>query len=213
MLVLRQSIRQTLQQRLTAAQRLQISSVVLALRLELVDALRGERYEPQGQCPKCSHKMEPAQVIQGFNRDVNDFTTCCPKCRHRFTPMLVCFAATGIRLELPFFCDSQTLNQMHGKEHLTPEQFSREHPAIYRAAIVHHGGLQQAFAKIGIKYPFEPVHDWKSKVRPFLGRLPDTRIAEAVHEPVRVIRAMRKELGIERFLVHKLLDEESGDDE
>ncbi|KKS53984.1 MAG: hypothetical protein UV20_C0043G0006 [Candidatus Magasanikbacteria bacterium GW2011_GWA2_42_32] len=164
-----QRLRQSL--RLSQAQRLQIQEHAFTLRLALIHELRDERYEPKAICPACSRELTPMEIIRGFNQDPNDFTTCCSACSRRFEPTLVCFG-DGTYIELPFYCDCQTLAQLQGKETLQPERFAMEYPAIYRSAIVHHGGIRQAFAKVGIQYAFEEISDWKNKIRSFLGRLP-----------------------------------------
>lgn len=179
---------------------------VFSLRMELIEALRGERYRPRGICPSCGRKLKPEEIIAGFNRDPNDFTTKCPGCGTRFQPILICFGRE-MNIELPFFCSAQTLAQMRGKEALPPEEFAWRHPAIYRAAIVHHGGVRQAFAKIGIEYPFEEALDWRNKIRPFLGRLPDTIVAKCANVSARVIGAMRRKLGVKRYAKSVTLDE------
>ncbi|TSC67085.1 MAG: hypothetical protein G01um101472_533 [Parcubacteria group bacterium Gr01-1014_72] len=179
----------------------------LSLRLALIGELWDERYEPQAVCPKCRRALTPTEIIGGFNQDPNDFTTECTGCCHRFPPELVCFGNAS-RVVLPFFCDSQTLHQLSGKERLSPKQLASEHPAIFRSAVIHHGSVRRAFERIGIRYPFEEIADWKDKVRGFLGRLPDTIIAECVDVSVKVIRLMRRELGIARFNPRLAMEED-----
>jgi len=200
-------VRQSL--RLSQSQRLQLQAQSLGLRLRLIHELHGERYEPKAQCPNCLRDLTAVEIISGFNRDPKDFTTRCTKCGKRFQPRLVCFNDVS-RTELPFYCDVQTLDQMRGKETMTMEQFSKEHPAIYRSAIVHHGSLSQAFKKIGINYPFKEIPDWRNKIRGFLGRLPDTTIAKCVNVSTSVIRKIRKESGTPRFLKSEALKETEG---
>lgn len=199
-----QSLAQTL--RLTQEQRHLLIQRAVSHRLALLEALREERYEPRGDCPRCSRKLTPAEILRGFNRDPEDFTTGCTACGHRFEPKLICFGA-NFSLELPFFCSSQTLAQLSGKEALSPETFARAHPALYRSAIVHHGGLRRAFALVGIAYPYKEVPDWMRKVEPFLGRMPDTVIAECADVLVRRIRRLRRSLGIGRYSLRAAIDE------
>lgn len=201
-------LRQELKLRLTPEQQIRIEGRLFELRLALVGALRDERYEPRARCPNCDIRLEPGQILAGFNDDPTDFTTECPRkeCKHRFQPSLVCFG-TGSQIELPFFCSAQTLHQLNGLERLTPEEFSQQHPAIFRAAIAHHGSLAGAFKKIDITYAHVEDHDWKSKIGPFLGRLPDKTIAELVHTTPRTIAAMRKRLKIKPASRRKILDE------
>lgn len=200
-----QSVEQKLEQRIE--KRLRLRQRAFALRMELVQALRGERYVPKGDCPRCNKKMTPVEIIQGFNRDPNDFTTRCSnrRCRHRFAPILV-WHANAVRAEAPFYCAAQTLAQLPRKETLSPERFAREQQAVYRSAIVHYGGIGQAFRKIGIAYAFKEVADPKRKIKPFLGKLPDTVIAECADVSVYAIRKMRKQLRIARYTAPKNLN-------
>ena len=169
-----------------------------ALRLELVQALRDEEYRPQGDCPECFHKLTAVEIIRGFNRDPNDFTTACPKCKHRFIPRLVLLAGET-RGEMAFYCAVQALEQLRGKEALAPEELLAKHQAAYRSAIVHYGSIRSAFEKIGVDYRFPEISDWRAKVKPYLGRLPDTIVAECAGVSRHVVSRMRKKLGISRF--------------
>ena len=201
------SIRQSQSLRLTQAQRvLVVQTHILTLRLALIQALRDEEYKPEAECPKCLRKLTPVEIISGFNQDPNDFTTCCSACGHRFEPLLICLG-NGSRLELPFFCDSQVLAQMRGLEDLSPEEFSAKRPAVYRSAIVHHGSIRKAFQKIDIEYPFEEIPDWKNKINGFLGRLPDTVIAQYVDVSVASIRQFRWKLQIPKYTSGRALIE------
>jgi len=199
---LRLSLTQKLCQRQELTQRLVIGQL-FTLRLALIQELRSEQYRPRAECPECGRKLTPGEIIQGFNDDPRDFTTCCTGCGRRFEPKLICFA-DGARVELPFFCNSQMLEQLRGKELLSPKQLARRHPAIYRSAIVHHGGISQAFKEIGINYQFEEIPNWQAKVEPFLGRLPDGMIARCVDVSPSVIRRMRQKQGIGPYTRRKL---------
>lgn len=203
---LRQTQRLAQSLRLSHEQRHQLAQRALSRRLGLIEALREERYEPKASCPRCDRKLTPLEIIRGFNRDPNDYTTGCSACGHRFEPKLICQGA-NFSLEIPFFCSSQTLAQLPGLETLPPDEFLRLHPAVYRSAIVHHGGIRKAFAQIGIVYPFEEIHDWKSKVEPFLGRVPDTMIAECADVSVSAVRRHRRSLGVRRYTIRAALAE------
>jgi|TARA_Y100000310_G_scaffold299617_1_gene334619 hypothetical protein len=191
--------------KLTAEQRASVEAKVLGIRLELVQALRGEKYEPNATCSRCNRKLTPLEIIKGFNNDPNDFTTCCSACGYRFEPRLVCFV-DGARIEVAFYCDCQTLEQLRGKENLSPKELCAKFPAIYRSAIIHNGSIKRSFKKIGINYLFEEVSIWKNKIKPFLGRLPDTVIANYVNVSPSTIGAMRKKLGIARYSKRMLLE-------
>lgn len=194
--------------RLSSAQRLLVFGHTFGLRLALIGELR-EPYRPEGDCPNCGRKMTLAEIIRGFNQDPRDFTTCCTKCGCRFPPLLVLADENGIgRGEMAFYCAIQTLDQLRGKEYLPPKAVAKKHPAVYRSAIIHFGSLKSAFKKSGVDYPYEEeVNDWGNKIQPFLGRLPDTVIADCVDKPVAIIRKMRREMGICRYTADKALAE------
>lgn len=192
---------------LTTQQQAPVHAYKFLVRLALVAELRGERYEPKGKCPACGRDMTPVEIIRGFNQDPNDYTTACTACGYRFAPTLICFGDNNSPIEIPFYCDIQTLEQLRGRDNLSPEQLARICPGVYRSAIVHHGGIRSAFKKIGIDYPFEEISAWQNKVAPFLGRLPDTVIADSAGVKVSAIRALRKKLGVERYTLSRSLNE------
>jgi hypothetical protein len=142
--------------------------------------------------------LSAAEIIQGFNQDPDDFSTGCVACHYRFNPRLICFGE-GTRIELPFYCAMQVLERLPGKEMLSPEEFSKAHPAIYRSVIVHHGGLCQAFAQMDIVYSFEEINGWKAKIIPFLGRLSDRAIAGCVNVSAVTIGNFRRKLDIPAY--------------
>lgn len=186
------SMGQHMEQRMSVAQRMEER---LALRLELLEALHGVRYQPEGDCPRCHRKLTKVEILRGFNNDPNDFTTRCTGCGCRFQPKLV--HSTPIsRAQVPFFCPSQTLHQLRGKEVLSAEELQRQYPAIFQSARVHFGSLAAAFARNSVSYALEMIEHWKGKVRGFLGKLTDKLIAECVGAPVKDVRAYRRELKI-----------------
>ena len=191
---------------LSLEQRIKMQQFSFSLRMDLIKAIRNERYEPKATCPSCAREMTPVEIINGFNHDPNDFTTACSGCGHRFEARLICFG-NGVTVELPFYCGLQALEKLRGKQNLSPEQLCRRLPGVYRSAIVHHGSIRRAFEELGIRYLFEEISDWKSKAGPFLGRMPDTIIADCVDASVKVIRAMRRKLGISRYTLSKTLEE------
>ncbi len=166
--------------------------------MELTHTIRGEKYTPEAKCPNCTHNMTPAEILHGFNRDTNDFTTCCSHCRLRFEPLLVCSGRSS-KLSLPFYCDCQTLQHLRGKAPLAPDELLRKYPAIYHSAIIHYGNLNNAFKQIQTSYEFKENYDWENKVLPFLGQLPDTVIAQCANVSVGTIKKIRKGLGIEPY--------------
>lgn len=201
------SLRQSVRQVLTVEQRqVAIAAHVLSLRLALVEALHGVKYEPRAVCPACNRRLVPLEILKGFNADVNDFTTECTACHTRFDPKLVHSSAAG-NIEMPFYCDTQTLSHIRGLESLSPEEFQRQEPALYHSAVVHRGSLRHAYAQINIAYAFDEVVDAREKVKPFLGRLPDTIISEVSGLKLSSIRSLRRKLGIRAASGETMLEE------
>jgi hypothetical protein len=62
--------------------------------------------------------------------------------------------------------------------------------AYGRSALVHFGSLSAAFAKVGIEYTAEAEKrkGWQDRIATFLGRVPDTLIAEVVGVSVTTVR-------------------------
>ena len=194
-----------LDQRLTQEQKLLVQDQILGLRLRLIGKIHGETYKPHAVCPQCSRQLTPLQIIKGFKRNVNDYTTRCPRCHNRFEPEIICKSASH-STTLQFFCPAQTVGQLHGKDKLSPSEIQKNYPAIYQSAIAHFGGLTQAFKEIGISYMFtEPVIKWEKKVKQFLGLLPDSVIARLVQVKYIEVRKLRIRLNISRYRTENLL--------
>ena len=184
-----------LSQRLKQEHRLAQS---LSLRTKLLDAVRGEKYNPKAVCPECSRKLSAADIVKGFRNDPTDITTCCPKCKHRFEAKLVCDVLGG-RIEVPFLCKQQTMAALPANS-VTPEDISRNHPAVYRSAIFHFGSLKKAYAEAGMDYPHvDKAADWADKVMNFLGLVPDGMIASVAGVSVYKVKKLRRDIGIPGF--------------
>ncbi len=194
-----------MEQRLTLAQRMAIDNKVFHARMELIDAVYGERFDPKAECPGCAHRLEPAEILRGFNRDPDDFRTTCPKCKQRFEAKLYRSERYG-RIEVPFYCPCQTLNWLHSCDRVPIEEFKKRYPAVYNSAKVHFGTLRAAFLQIQVEYGHDEQRDWKEKVVAYLGKLPDTVIASCVNVSTRLIRMLRKQHGIEAFRRSSLVE-------
>lgn len=204
----RMSMRQThalkQEQRLELAQRLEQNQLLVANRRhvvfqDLLFRIRGEHYQPTATCPKCSTVLQPAEIIKGFTTDPNDFTTECPHCKTRFeTTMLSRQGAVSV--EFRFYCASQTLGRLRGKEGLTLEELKKgELLPIYQSAVYHFGSVTNAFKQLNLQYRFERLERWETKVHPFLGRLPDSEIASVVNVLPECITKMRREFKIKLY--------------
>ncbi len=171
---------------------------LLTLRLMLVQIIRNEEYEPLGVCPRCGHKLSLREILEGFNDDPADFDTTCSFCEERFRALLRCRTPSGY-MELDFICPQQVLANLEGKEGFLPGHILRTNTSVYYSALIHFGTLGAAFKDLGKKYPFQEMKPWKNKVASFLGRLPDTEIADIVGVSSQTVGRLRKKIGIPRF--------------
>ncbi len=180
----------------------QILGRTLNLTHRLVLRLRGieDDYRPKGDCPRCERKLTPAEIVLGFNRDPNDYTTKCPECNCRFAPILIT-RSTVSSLQVPFYCRAQTLAELRTEMlDLSVDEFKTKQPAIYHSAVYHFGSLKTAFADVGMKYNLEPkIGKWQKKVLSFLGRLPDSLIASRANVSVGAVRKLRRENSIDSY--------------
>ena len=193
---------QRLEQALTQRQYL---DQALSLKLSLIQELRGVQYNPRAECPKCGRKLSDLEILEGFNDDPNDLTTECTACFKRFKPMLV-YRDDFSSAEIPFFCSVQALGRLRGMENLSAEEITRQEAGLYHSVIFHHGSLKAGFRQIGIEYPYDEVTGWQQKVNSFLGRLPDTVIAEHAGVTADRIGKLRRKLKIPRFVKPKFED-------
>lgn len=197
---LRQGLTQRLEQRLTMVQSLACLEIMIGRQQQMLRQLTGGDYHPNGVCPRCEHRLTPAEIIKGFTSDPFDYTTKCPVCNYRFQPELTALTASGGRISYHFYCSTQTLEQLQDvSPSLTKEELRREHGAIFYSAVFHFGSIGAAFKKIGIEYQHPEKPSEVDKLEPFFGQLPDTAIASAANVPVRLVRRRRNELGIPPF--------------
>lgn len=196
-----------MRQSLTLEQRQKLEARHCQVRLQLLQALRDESFEPKAQCPKCSRIMTVPDILRGFSRDPHDLTTECPKCHSRFESRLICTPRFGVNVEMVFFCPTQTLFHLQGLEALDPETLLTKHQAVARSAIVNFGSLRSAFGRNNVAYAFAEKLDWRDKVVPFLGQLPDISIASAVDVSRSAIRRLRVKRGISACTKRGMLEE------
>jgi hypothetical protein len=191
-----QVLRQT--QRMSAEQRLE---AVLHQRQELVAAVWGDEYgdhfKVDEQCTVCERKLTLIEILKGFSAEPTDTMSRCPKCGIRYQPRLVGMKSISSHVEVAFLCPGQTLHALKGREQ---EPF---HALIMtshgRSALIHFGSLKAAFAKLEVKYTFDPRKGWQDRVRPFFGKVPDAMIAKVVGASASTVGRMRREMKIMAF--------------
>ncbi len=164
--------------------------------IDFIDRAIGHQILPSATCLNCYHELSIAEIVVGFKRDRDDFTTQCPTCKKRFEATNLLDRRTG--KETQFWCDEQTLARLYSKEHLEVEEFEAKHPEIYYSALFHFGSLLNAFSKIKIKYHKEKLN-WPDKAKLFLGQIPDIDVAKVFGVKISEIRKARIEFGIDAF--------------
>lgn len=202
------SLTTSLDTRLTQAQRVHLAQRIIQVRLEIVEAVWGAKYSPRAKCPAgagCGRELTAFEILQGFRDDPTDYTTACPGCGYRFQPILRTTFSTG-SAEIPFYCALQTLEGLRGKESLSYDDLNKKHASLLHSASVHFGNISAAFEKIGCDYPLDVNLAWKEKVRPFLGKVPDTVIAEIVGTSRSSVRRLRVKHGIDVYRARDWVD-------
>lgn len=190
--------------RLSTDQKLEVGHRMIQIRMELAESIHGRRYNQKGVCPKCGRTLTSREILEGFIDHPTDTTTECPQCTTRFQPKLVSLGI-GSSIEVSFMCSGQVLHALRDQDTKKPDEIARYLPSVFQSAVLHFGSLRAAFKRLGekdgtpIDYPHEDFGDWKTKVRPFLGQLPDTHIAEIVGVSKTTIGNMRREQGITRY--------------
>lgn len=180
------------------------------MKLRLIEAVRGENVRIKFDCGGlmseargCGYKLTAEELIKGFTRDPNDTTTVCPRCERRFQPMLRFLHATDSGGEVNFMCANQAKHRLEARGDLyarqTPDEIRRAEAALYYSLVFHYGTLKKAFSEIGIDYSAKEFDDWAARIRPFLGEVPDTLIAEVSGVKAHQVSALRKKLKIESF--------------
>jgi DNA-directed RNA polymerase subunit M/transcription elongation factor TFIIS len=171
----------------------------IAIRIQIIAAIRpGEPSDPEGDCPKCGHKMSVEEILRGFLENEFDTTTKCPQCHHRFQPLLVSRSLAST-VSVPFFCGMQTLGRLRDLSQCPFDELSREHQQIVASARFHFGTVTKAYQKLGITYVGEPALSWRDKVKPFLGQCSDALIAELCNVSPSTIRRYRVSLGVATY--------------
>ena len=188
-LKLKQKIGLTLKQRFT-------------MRLKMVLAITDRQLNPLAVCCSCGHSLSLEEILKGFLPDPVNTTTQCPVCKYRFQPKLNCRDPYGA-YSVSFYCASQTLHRLNPQRFYTPEEFQKTQPSLYHSALAHFGSLHGAFKQLGHNYPHDKQKKWREKARPFLGRYPDSLIAECVGVTTSAVGQYRRSRGIPSWSKNK----------
>ena len=193
-----------LKQRLSLEQKALTLNHIIGLRIDLAGSLAGVKYYPENSCPNCHYQLKLSEILKGYSEDPKDLRTTCPKCRTHFEAKLRSGAA-----QLRWYCPNQALYALQeggNREVLKPEEIEKWNHSVYHSLLTHFGSITNAFKKLGVNYTHGEVPNWHDRVRPFLGNLPDTMIAEIVGVGRSVINALRKSYGISAFNRRKLAE-------
>ncbi len=190
----RHSIQPTVAFRLSHSHSQAITNHLIQLRVNLVSQIAGVVYDPSMNCPTCKRHLTMLEVLKGYTNDPLDLRTTCPKCETRFEATL---RSGGT--ELVWYCPDQALHALRGNHGMSQKEILEWSPAVYHSALIHFGTISNAFKQLEVEYKHEEVTDWHGKVQPFLGKMPDTTIAEVVGTSAKKIGSLRRSLGIDPF--------------
>jgi len=166
---------------------------------ELLDVFWNEQYEPERKCPRCSQNVTLEDIIAGFRNDPDDLTTECPHCKARFIAKAVFHRSNLGYGTIQFICPIQVKSRLPDWLEESPSTIKKESPSVYASAVLHYGSLASAFKSIGLVYEKEVLPDWKKKVVPFLGSMPDVVIASVAGVSRSSIQNYRSSLGIKAW--------------
>lgn len=197
--------------RLSAKERELIDFQQAALRFELCEAVGKSGFVPHGPCMNLGCPGQPAPpdaVREWVCREGADPPVCCSACglpvdrRLRFEGFL-----PGCSVETRFYGPAETGQRLLAEKDTPFRLLRHDHLGLYHSAISHFGGLRQAFDYLGAVYGDAAQLDWRAQVGDFLGKLPDTVIAEVVGASVADIRRRRQQAGQPPFTRRRALEE------
>lgn len=164
------------------------------LRASLSNALASEVCAPYAYCLRCHRPLGFDEIGQGFSADPLDTTIRCPReiCGGPVSAILRRHLAPAAHVETEFYGPRQTIAKLTA-EHasLEPTRMRAAHASLYYSAIFHFKTLDRAFARAKIPHPHPVVHDWERTVVDYLGKVPDSYIAQCAGVSVKRIRALR----------------------
>ncbi len=179
----------------------EFKKIVWRRQRELVEAITGKKFTISCVCRNttCAHSYTEWEIVNWF--DVDGFTVECPKCGWHSEPRLTVDFGDGgnrKRIECQLYGPGLVLERLPVVLKSPPWDFA-EYSAICNSAVVHFGGLKQACAQLGIERSFGPGPDWRDRIDPFLGRLPDTVMARLLDTSPRFMRRWRRNQRIAPF--------------
>lgn len=182
-IAMRAALRQRLETRVTLA--------LLPIRSEIVAALYPDgNFQPGGSCSSCGHNPTAEEILRGFSNDPFETTTACPRCSNRFQPRFIA-QGNASSIELPMYCELQTLVKLEDLIGSSFEEIRRNHPAVLASARYYWGSLTAGFRLLEIEFLGEPPVQWQERLGAFLGKVPDTMIAEIAGSSRSAVRSLR----------------------
>jgi len=180
---------------------------MLEMQLALSGLKSGEKLEITERCPGCNVELKPIEVLEGFSSDPTDLDTTCPHCGKKFRPKMraVRFGSRNVE-HYQLYCPAQTLHALRSHCKLPPFEIERANAALYRSAILHFGTLKAAMKEARITYRFTEKMDWKVKLAPILGRVPDVMFAKYAGVSPATVGKYRRMLGIRRFTSQEIYE-------
>jgi len=187
--------------RFTIRQKLKIKQIELLRSMMLLGCLHDEKYELVQDCPLCSERLTPLEVIDGFNDNMRKTVIKCFHCNFEFNPVYRRFTRRTLFVGT-FLCQIQTLHKLKITKlsKYDTAEIRRRNMDLYYSAILNFGSLSNAYNEIGIEYPREEIEGWNQIVVPFLGKIKDKTAAIACGTSTKQITFLRNNLEIDRYI-------------
>lgn len=164
------------------------------LRASLSNALASDVCVPHAYCLCCLRPLGFDEIGQGFSADPLDTSMRCPReiCGGPVSVVLRRHLAPAALVETELYGPRQTIAKLTAEyASLEPMRMRAAHASLYYSAIFHFKTLNRAFAQAKIPYSHPEVHGWERTAVDYLGKVPDSYIAQCASVSIKKIRALR----------------------
>lgn len=172
-------------QQATANKLLEARRFVFDLRMELIRRLHELQFELYTKCHACDAWFSSYNAIQQLKEKKNHAKNFveCRECGEKIHPFLV-YRSRSVKGNCYLGSVEQLGKNLEQLADRSPKDIKDHHTAVFLAALIYYGGdLGYAAAACPAKVTYVDntvIPDWREKVLPFLGKMPDKMIALAV---------------------------------
>jgi hypothetical protein len=154
----------------------------------LLGLLTGVTYTPYAKCHQGCSKVFSRSEILSLQLEYTDHNLI--KCNNCTFTAQTFLTSESVR-SAAFYSPAWTLKMLKMKREHKLLKLRHADFSDYFSAIYHFGNLNAAFQKAGIDSEVETFPDWKEKIIPALGRLPDAKLAEVLGIKEHDVRKLR----------------------